>query len=76
MGRYTKKKLLPTWQACKESTLFLAASWHQMVQGNRLHTVFGLPERSCVIANGMGSMDDTTWLKVVTILAPAIRKMK
>eukprot|EP00957_Ditylum_brightwellii_P100952 7694671-Ditylum_brightwellii.AAC.1 len=49
---------------------------HRSFRGNRLHTVFGLPEGSCVIANGTGCMDDETWLKVVEILAPAIRKMK
>eukprot|EP00957_Ditylum_brightwellii_P197394 15039043-Ditylum_brightwellii.AAC.1 len=49
---------------------------HQSFRGNRLHAVFGVPEGSCVIANGTGYMDDETWLKVVKILAPAIRKMK
>ena len=49
---------------------------HCSFRGNRLHTVFGLPEGSCVIANGMGYMDNETWLKVEKILAQAIRKMK
>ena len=45
-------------------------------RGDRLHSVYGLPEGSCVIPNKNGYMDDDTWLKVVEILAPAIRKMK
>eukprot|EP00957_Ditylum_brightwellii_P204708 15340482-Ditylum_brightwellii.AAC.1 len=49
---------------------------HCSFRENKLHTMFGLPEGSYVIANGTGYMDNETWLKVVKLLAPATRKMK
>ncbi len=44
--------------------------------GDKLHIIYGLPEGSCVIPNASGYMDDETWLKVVEVLAPAMRKME
>eukprot|EP00957_Ditylum_brightwellii_P040976 3102207-Ditylum_brightwellii.AAC.1 len=45
-------------------------------KGDRLHSIYGLVEGSCVIPNKNDYIDDDTWLKVVKRLAPAIRKMK
>ena len=33
------------------------------------------PEGSCVITNKAAYMDDETWVKVVKVVAPGIRKM-
>eukprot|EP00957_Ditylum_brightwellii_P141064 10746688-Ditylum_brightwellii.AAC.1 len=42
---------------------------HPPGKGNRLHTMFNIPEGSCVIANGTGCMD-------VKILNQTVKKMK
>jgi len=49
---------------------------HRRFSGDRLHTVYGLPKGSCVIPTPNGYMDDEAWLKVVKIVAPALRQME
>ena len=39
-------------------------------------TRYGFKEVSCVIPNKSVYMDDETWVKVVKLSAPSIRKMK
>jgi hypothetical protein len=49
---------------------------HRQFAGDRLHRVYGLPKGSCVIPTPNGYMDDEAWLKVVKIVAPALRQME
>ena len=48
---------------------------HPRLRGNHLVTKYGLPEVSCVIQNKSAYMDENTWVKVVKVVAPFIRKM-
>ena len=48
---------------------------HPSLRGNNLVTKYILPEGSCVIPNRAECMYDETWLKVVKVVAPVIRKM-
>ena len=48
---------------------------HPRLRGNNLVTKYELPEVSCVIPNKASCMDDKTWVKVVKVVAPDIRKM-
>ena len=48
---------------------------HPRMRGNNLVTKYGLPEGSCVIPNKAAYMDDQTWVKVVKVVSPGIRKM-
>ena len=48
---------------------------HPRLRGNNLVTKYGFPEGSCVIPNKAAYMDDETWVKVVKVVAPGIRKM-
>ena len=58
--------------------IFLAkgAKVHPILKGTNLVTIYVLPEGSCVIPNKAAYMDDETWVKVVKLIAPGIRKMK
>ena len=49
---------------------------HPSVRGNNLVTRYGFPEVSCVITKKSAYMDYETWVKVMKVLAPGIRKMK
>ena len=46
------------------------------LRGTNLVTRYGFPEGSCVIPNKAAYMDDETWVKVVKVVDPGIRKMK
>ena len=46
-----------------------------MMRGNNLAIKYVFPEVSCVITNKSAYMDDKTWVKVVKVVAPGIRKM-
>ena len=48
---------------------------HPRLRGNTLVTKYGLPEGRCVIQNKAAYMDENTWVKVVKVVAPVIRKM-
>ena len=48
---------------------------HPSLRGNNLVTKYGFPEGFCVIPNKAAYMDDDTWVKVVKVVAPGIRKM-
>ena len=49
---------------------------HPRIIGTNLVTRYGLPEGYCVIPNKVAYMDDETWMKVVKVVAPGIRKIK
>ena len=49
---------------------------HPRLRGTNLLTRYGFPEGSCVIPNKAVYMDNETWVKVVKVVAPGIRKMK
>ena len=46
------------------------------IRRNNLVSRYGLPEESCVIPNKVEYMDDETWLNLVKVVSPGIRKMK
>ena len=48
---------------------------HPRLRGKNLVTKYRFPEGSCVIPNKAAYMDDKTWVKVVKVVAPGIRKM-
>ena len=48
---------------------------HLELRGNNFVTIYILPEGYCVIPNKASNMGDKTWLKVVKVIAPGIRKM-
>ena len=48
---------------------------HPRLRGNNLVTKYELPEGYCVIPNKAAYMDDETWVKVVKVVAPGIRRM-
>ena len=41
----------------------------------QIHYAYGLPEGSFMLVNEISYMDDATWVKVVEVLAPGIRKL-
>ena len=45
------------------------------LRGNNLVTKYGLPEGSCVIPKKSAYIDDETWVEVVKVVSPDIRKM-
>ena len=45
------------------------------IRGKNLVTRYVLPKVSCVIPDKSSYMDDDTWVKVVKVVAPGIRKM-
>ena len=49
---------------------------HPRIRGNNLVTRYIFPEVSCVIPIREAYMDDETWVKVVKLVAPGIRKIK
>ena len=49
---------------------------HPSLRVTNLVTKYGLTEVSCVILNKAAYMDYETWVKVMKVLAPGIRKMK
>ena len=49
---------------------------HPKIRGNSLVTRYQLPEVSYVILNKAAYMYYETWVKVVKVVAPGIRKMK
>ena len=49
---------------------------HPRIKGTNLVTRYRLPEGSFVIPNKAAYMDDETWVKVVKVVDPGIRKMK
>ena len=48
---------------------------HPRLRGNNLVTKYGFPEGSCLIPNKAAYMDYETWMKVVKVVAPGIKKM-
>ena len=48
---------------------------HSRLRGNNLVTKYGLPEIYDVIPNKAAYMYDETWVKLVKVVAPGIRKM-
>ena len=48
---------------------------HPRIRGNNLVTKYGFPEGYCVIPNKEAYMDDETWVKVVKVVPPGIRKI-
>ena len=52
------------------------AKVHPRIRNTNLVTRYGFPEGSCVITNKSAYMDDETWVKVVKVVSPGIRKMK
>ena len=48
---------------------------HPSMRGNNLVTKYGLPEGSFVIAKKAVYMDNETWVNVVKVVSPGIRKM-
>ena len=48
---------------------------HPRLRGNNLATKYLFPEGYCVIPNKAAYMDDKTWVKVVKVVAPGIRRM-
>ena len=52
------------------------AKVHPRIRNTNLVTRYGFPEGSCVITNKSAYMDDETWVKVVKLVSPGIRKMK
>ena len=48
---------------------------HPRLRYNNFVTKYVLPEGSFVIPNKVAYMDDGTWVKVVKVVAPGIRKM-
>ena len=48
---------------------------NQSLRGNNLVTKYEFLEGSCVIPNKSAYMDDETWVKVVKVEPPRIRKM-
>ena len=52
------------------------AKVHPRIRNNNLVTRYGFPEGSCVITNKSAYMDDETWVKVVKVVSPGVRKMK
>ena len=44
------------------------------IRGTNLVTIYGFPEGYFVIPNTAACMDDETWVKVVKVVAPGIRK--
>ena len=52
------------------------AKVHPRIRNTNLVTRYGFPEGSCAITNKSAYMDDETWVKVVKVVSPGIRKMK
>ena len=52
------------------------AKVHPRIRNTNLVTIYGFPEGSCVITKKPAYMDDETWVKVVKLVSPGIRKMK
>ena len=48
---------------------------HPRLRGKNLATKYVLPEGFCVIPNRASYMDEKTWVEVVKLVAPGIRKM-
>ena len=49
---------------------------HPSIRGNNLMTIYVSSEGSYVIPNKVSYLHDDTWMKVVKVVAPGIRKIK
>ena len=60
------------------TVIFMAkgTNGNHRLRGKNLVIIYILSKGYCVITNKVSCMDDETWVNVVKVVAPGIRKMK